>query len=85
MKYKEFIKTKNIIDMQYQKLISYFQIVTISALSAIIGLLLAYFTQQINAQSVSVGVLLAVLFCFFIDFKILLKINQTKKELTDLS
>lgn len=83
MKNKNLID-KNIIDLEYQRLLSYFEIVSISIISAIIGLAVAYLTQQIVFSLFVYSVTLSAALFALLNGLILHTLNKKKSQLLAL-
>jgi len=80
----EYLIDKNIIDLEYQRLLSYFEIVSISIISAIIGLAVAYLTQQITFGLFIYSVTFSAALFALLNGLILRTLNKKKIQLLKL-
>lgn len=80
----EILIKKNIIDMEYQQLLSYFEIVSISIISAGVGLVVAWLAQQIALYSMVAGTAVLTALFFSINGLILYAIRKKKTQLLRL-
>ncbi len=79
-----FLKKKNLLDLGYQTILNYFNIISIGGITAIVSLFVAWITNQIEFNAFLALAFLVILTVILIIYLINEKLNEIKNKIKAL-